>query len=150
MEPKKTLSYILLVCLIASAAVLTQAQPTVSLSFYKNNGYGMGNDIGGIWTVNTDVSSNTVRVEFYLDNELQQNDTSSPFSWQFNTVDYPTGAHTIKAVAYDAAGENATATAQRNFQEASTENVTLIIAAVAAVIVVCAIGFALYRTRKSK
>jgi flagellar basal body-associated protein FliL len=151
MESKKTLTCIFIVCLIVtSACALTHAQPSLSLSFYKNNGYGMGNDIGGIWTVTAVVSSNTEYVEFYLDNQLQQNDTSAQFSWQFDTSNYPTGAHTIKAVAYDAAGESTTATAERNFQEASTESVTLIILVAVIVIVVAAVGFAIYWTQKSK
>lgn len=151
MASKKALTCIIMACLvIAFTSVLTQAQPALSLSFYKNNGYGMGNDIGGHWTVNAAVSSNVERVEFYLDDQLQQNDTSAPFSWQFNTVDYPTGAHTIKAVAYDAAGESTTATAERNFQEASTESVTLIIIAVVVAVIVGAVMFAIFRARKAK
>jgi len=48
------------------------------LSFEKNNGYGLGNSIDGLWTVNAELSPEVQRVEFYLDGDLKQNDTSAP------------------------------------------------------------------------
>jgi hypothetical protein len=127
-----------------------QAKPSIDLGFEKNNGYGFGNDIGGLWTVRADVSSDVQYVEFYLDGHLQQNDTSSPFSWQFDTINYSSGSHAIKAVAYDASGDTAFLQVERNFQETSTATMTgYIVAAVAAIIIV-AIAFALYQTRKAR
>src|SRR5512139_800008 len=76
-----------------------EAKPSIDLVFEKNNGYGVGNDIGGLWTVSAHVSSDVKYVEFYLDGQLQQNDTLAPFSWQFDTTNYSTGSHAIKAVA---------------------------------------------------
>jgi len=128
MQPKATRC----VCLCSVALVLTLscltaanskessiavAEPSLRISLYKNNGYGVGNDIYGLFTVNTEVSADVKYVEFYLDDQLQLNDTAAPFSWLFDTNNYTLGLHTIKVTAYDASGEQATAERQRNFVE---------------------------------
>ena len=129
---------------------LAAAKPSIDLDFEKNNGYGVGNDIGGLWTISAHVSSEMAYVEFYLDDQLQRNDTSAPFSWQFDTSNYSAGSHAIKAVAYGPLGDTAFLQVERNFQETSTETVTGIIIAIVIAIVLAAIGFALYRTRTGK
>jgi hypothetical protein len=96
---------------------LAAAKPSLSISFYKNNGYEWGNDINGLFTLNTEVSADVKYVEFYLDDQLQLNDTTAPFSWPFDTNDYTLGLHTIKVTAYDASGEQTTVEEQRNFVE---------------------------------
>jgi hypothetical protein len=127
---------------------LAEESPTVSLHWYKNNGYGMGNDIGGQWTITADTSSDITRVEFYLDNQLQQNSTQTPFQWAFNTADYNLGTHTIKAVAYNAQGQTATAQANRNFVEYSATNLFGIIIGVTVAIIAIAVIVAVYRIKK--
>ncbi len=150
MQPK-FLVLLLSVCLaVVSTASLVVAKPSIDLSFEKNNGYGVGNSIGGVWTVEATVSADVQRVEFYLDGQLQSNDTSAPFSWQFDTSDYSPGSHAIKAVAYDSLGETAFLQVERNFEETSTQTVTVIIVAIAIAIVVAAVGFALYRIKSRK
>jgi len=153
------------VCLFALTLVLTvlyvtsannlqpatvEAAPTLSISFYKDNGYGLGNDMAGLWTVNAQVSSDVVTVEFYLDDQLQLNDTSAPFSWQFDTGNYALGNHTIKAVAYNSSGEQAIAEQQRNFVEFPTTFVFGITIAAVVVAVVIAVIAAIYKIRRSK
>ena len=115
------------------------AEPSLSISLYKNNGYGMGNDINGQFTVNTEVSADVEYVEFYLDNQLQLNDTAAPFNWPFDTNNYTLGLHTISVVAYDAAGEQATAERQRNFVEFPLTFMIIIISAVAVTVIVSSI-----------
>ena len=110
-----TIIAVILSCIIASSVLTVQAKPTLSLSFYKDNGYSMGNDMNGLWTVNTEVSVDVVYVEFYVDDALQLNDTTAPFSWSFDTNNYTLGLHTIKVVAYDSAGEQAVEERQPNF-----------------------------------
>ncbi|MGD6851534.1 MAG: Ig-like domain-containing protein [Candidatus Bathyarchaeia archaeon] len=75
----------------------------------------MGNDVNGQWTINAAVSQNITHVEFYLDGELQRNDTVAPFSWSFDSSSYPEGRHVIRGVAYDVYGESAEASVERNF-----------------------------------
>ncbi len=142
---------LLLVCVFAVLAVpLAQAKPSIDFTFRKDNGYGIGNSIGGLWTVQANVSADVQYVEFFLDGQLVQNDTSTPFSWQFDTSNYSPGSHAIKAVAYDSAGETAFLQIERNFEETSTQTVTIVIIAVAVAIVVAAVGFAVYRIRATK
>ncbi len=151
---KKTNSFACLLVFILAISFTTfslgvEATPTLNLNFYKNNGYGMGNDMNGEWTINTDVSSDVQYVEFYLDDQMQLNDTNAPFSWNFNTGSYSEGEHTIKVVAYDALGETVTADRQANFVGFPlTFVVTLIVVVV--VTVIASFGFALYRARKTE
>jgi hypothetical protein len=129
---------------------LAEAKPSIDLGFEKNNGYGMGNNIGGLWTVSAHVSSDVEYVEFYLDGQLQLNDTSTPFSWQFDTSSYSIGSYAIKATAYNSLGDTAFLQVERNFQETSTETITSIIIVIVVAIIIVAIGFALYRMRATK
>jgi hypothetical protein len=124
---------------------LAEAKPSIDLGFKKNNGYGIENDIGGLWTVSAHVSPEVMYVEFYLDGQLQQNDSSAPFSWQFETSNYSSGSHAIKAVAYDSLDDTAFLQVERNFQVTSTETVMGIIIAIVIAIIIAAIGFVLYR-----
>ena len=125
-----------------------QAKPSLSLSYYKNNGYGFGNDINGIWTITALVSQNVSYVTFYLDNQLQQNDSSSPFSWNFNTNNYTLGLHTISVTAYDSLGEAETVEVQRNFVGFPTELLVGIIGLIVGIIAVL-VFVAVYQIRKN-
>lgn len=147
----KVLAFIFLICVTTMLLCsLATAKPSIDLGFEKNNGYGVGNDIGGLWTVSAHVSSDVKYVEFYLDGQLQQNDSSAPFSWQFDTTNYSAGSHAIKAVAYDSLGDTAFLQVERNFQETSTGTVTGIIVAIVIAVIIAAIGFAVYSMRTKK
>ena len=41
------------------------------------------------------------KVEFYIDNQLKYTDTSSPYSYTWDTTQYQDGWHNVKVVAYD-------------------------------------------------
>ena len=141
---------LLLVCLVfVLPCFLVAAEPSVSLSLYKNNGYGLGDDMNGLWTVNTAVSQNVSYVEFYLDDQLQLNGTSAPFSWQFDIINYTEGTHTIRAVAFDSAGESATAQVERNFVGFPLAFVVGIIGTIVAGLTI-AVVVSVYRIRKTK
>lgn len=147
-KPTCMLSTIMLFIVLLAANISTiQATPTLSLSFYKNNGYGLGNDMSGLWTINTDVSSDVVYVEFYLDNQLQLKDTETPFSWQFDTSNYTEGLHTIKVVAYDSLGEQTSVERQPNFVGFP---LSFVVGIIVLVVVVTVISFvlAIYRARR--
>jgi len=48
-------------------------------------------------------SSNAItKVEFYIDESLKSTDTSSPYSYSWNTSEYNNGSYTIEVIAYDA------------------------------------------------
>ncbi|MEI8086717.1 MAG: T9SS type A sorting domain-containing protein, partial [Paludibacter sp.] len=46
------------------------------------------------------------KVEFYIDNALLSTDLIYPYSYLWNTRNYSVGAHTLKAIAYDAQGSS--------------------------------------------
>ena len=142
------LSLVCLVLVLAYALAIVVAAPSLSISTYKNNGYGWGNDMGGLWTFTAEVSQDVVFVEFYLDDELQQNSTAAPFKWQFNTADYTLGEHMIEVVAYDSTGLTATAEKQADFVEYSMTDTLVIIVVAVVVIMVVSLAALLFRVRR--
>jgi heme/copper-type cytochrome/quinol oxidase subunit 2 len=140
---------VLMMCYLAASNGLSsaEAKPTLSVSLYKDNGYSTGSDINGFFTVQTEVSADVTRVEFYLDNQLQANVTASPFSWPFNTNNYTLGLHTIKVVAYNAAGEEASVEIQRNFVEFP---ILFVVVIIVVVVVSLIVGIFLARRREAQ
>jgi len=100
------------------SGILVAASPTLSLSVYKRFGYAMFSDIAGSLTLVASVSSDVIRVEFYLDGQLKLNDTAVPFQWEFDTTEYNLGQHLFEAIAYNSAAESAHASRTANFVEA--------------------------------
>jgi hypothetical protein len=62
--------------------------------------------VSGTTTVSASASDNVgvTKVEFYLDGVLQSTDTTSPYSWSWNTTTASNASHTLTTKAYDAAG----------------------------------------------
>ena len=83
--------------------------PSVSLAAPNN-----GAPVSGTVTLDATASDNVgvANVKFYVDNSSTAlvTDTSSPYSASWNTATVANGAHTVKAVASDAAGNTATST----------------------------------------
>ena len=65
-----------------------------------------GATVSGTTTVSASASDNVgvTRVEFYLDGVLKSTDTTSPYSWSWDTTASANGSHTLVSKAYDAAG----------------------------------------------
>jgi hypothetical protein len=74
--------------------------PTVSVTSPTN-----GSTVSGTVTVNATASDSVgvTKVEFYVDGALRSTDTSSPYSYSWNTTTFANSSHTIVAKAYDAA-----------------------------------------------
>jgi C1A family cysteine protease len=73
-----------------------------------------GATVSGTTTVSVSASDNVgvTSVALYLDGALMGNDTTSPFSFAWNTLTASNGqGHSLQAVAYDAAVNSATSTA---------------------------------------
>jgi beta-lactamase superfamily II metal-dependent hydrolase len=64
-----------------------------------------GATVSGTTTVTASASDNVgvTKVEFYLDGALQSTDTTSPYSWSWNTTTAANGSHSLTSKAYDAA-----------------------------------------------
>ncbi len=64
-----------------------------------------GTIVSGTTTVSASASDNVgvTKVEFYLDGVLQSTDTTSPYSWSWNTTTASNASHTLTSKAYDAA-----------------------------------------------
>jgi hypothetical protein len=59
--------------------------------------------VSGTVTIQTEVSGNCIidRVEFYIDGNLIDIDTSAPYRYNWDTTSYANGTHFIKAVVVD-------------------------------------------------
>jgi C1A family cysteine protease len=65
-----------------------------------------GATVSGTVPVSASASDNVgvAKAEFYMDSSLQTTDTSSPYSFNWDTTKVTNGSHTLSAKAYDAAG----------------------------------------------
>jgi hypothetical protein len=82
--------------------------PTTSITAPLN-----GATVSGTVSVNASASDNVgvTKVEFYLDGALKSTDTTSPYSWSWNTTTATNGSHSLTSKAYDAALNVGTSTA---------------------------------------
>jgi hypothetical protein len=71
-----------------------------------------GATVSGTTTISATASDNVgvASVAFYVDSGLLSTDTSSPYSYSWATTSYSNGAHSIYAIAKDAAGNSKTST----------------------------------------
>ncbi len=94
---------------ITVSATPDTTAPTVSITAPANNA-----TVFGTTTVSATAAGNVevAGVQFKLDGKnLGAADTAAPYSYAWNTASASNGAHTIAAVAWDAAGNRATSTA---------------------------------------
>ena len=82
--------------------------PTTSITAPAN-----GATVSGTTTVTASASDNVgvTKVEFYLDGALKSTDTTSPYSWSWDTTTATNGSHSLTSKAYDAAGNTGTSPA---------------------------------------
>src|SRR2546426_5408501 len=86
-----------------ASADLDTTAPTTSISFPWKDSL-----LRGTTSVNANATDNIAvsKVEFYLDGALKATDTTSTYSFSWNTTQGSDGAHTLMAKAYDAAGNS--------------------------------------------
>jgi hypothetical protein len=72
-----------------------------------------GATVSGTTSVTASASDNVgvTKVEFYLDGVLKSTDTTSPYSWSWDTTTATNGSHSLTSKAYDAALNVGTSTA---------------------------------------
>lgn len=75
--------------------------PTVGINSPAN-----GANVSQTIAVTASASDNVgvTKVEFLIDNQLRETDTSGPYSFNWNTANEANGSHNVTAKAYDAAG----------------------------------------------
>jgi chitodextrinase len=92
------------------------AAPTVNVTAPANNATINGGTTTSITATATDASSSVTKVDFYIDGVLKLSDTTSPYSYSWDTTGVALGAHTIQAKATDTFG---------NLGSSSVVNVTV-------------------------
>src|SRR5438477_3170846 len=82
--------------------------PSMSITAPAN-----GAIVSGTTAITASASDNVgvTKVEFYLDGALQATDTTSPYSWSWDTTASTNASHTLTSVAYDAANNSGTSAA---------------------------------------
>ncbi len=135
---------LVIAALLLGSVAVAEAAPSVKLSLRRDWGYGgLGNDINGSFTAIATVSSDVVKVEFYLNQSLTQTVTGAPFEWKFDTNNYPLGLYVISAKAYDASGASATSSVTADFVKSPgfpSWVIGVIVAAVAIIVVLYRVG----------
>ncbi|MFH1544843.1 MAG: LamG-like jellyroll fold domain-containing protein [archaeon] len=88
----------------ATGSTSDSTPPTVSITSPLN-----GATVSGVVSVSATASDNVgvTKVEFHVSNSLKSTDNSSPYSFDWNTLQYANGNYSLKAVAFDAADNNA-------------------------------------------
>jgi hypothetical protein len=107
---KKVFSIILIYGVLITFTVShaqTQSADQLQLSLSRDFGYGgFGNDIQGLFTAHiNNPPDDLTRVVFLIDDTSMGEDTTPPFSLQFNTDSYPLGTHILSAVGYTSDGK---------------------------------------------
>jgi hypothetical protein len=107
---KKFSSLLLIICILTLTTIsnaYAQSVEELKLGLNRDFGYGgFGNDIQGLFTMKiNDPPANITRVVFFIDTTSMGEDTTPPFSLQFNTDSYPLGTHTLSAIGYTSDGK---------------------------------------------
>jgi serine protease AprX len=91
-----------LITQISSNYIIDNTPPTVQLTGPAPNAVLPG----GIYPLSVDAGDNysVTKVEYWVDNAKKGEATTAPFTWSWNTAGLKSGAHTVMAKAYDAAG----------------------------------------------
>lgn len=94
---------------VSQAAILTvapfPATPTVSLTAPTNGATVSGSEVAVAANASSD--SGISKVEFYINNVLENTDTASPYIWTWDTTAYSNDSHAVKAIAYDTINQTA-------------------------------------------
>lgn len=88
--------------LIAIPASAQTAELTLRL--HRDFGFGAGNQMQGAFTATATGPQDLAQVDFLVDGRVVHTATQSPYSYSFNTGEYPLGAHTLLASGVTTAG----------------------------------------------
>lgn len=112
----------MLVLICSPVWAQTPETPLYRLNLGRDFGYGNGADIKGLFTLRIVGPEDLTSVTYYLDGEPMATVSEKPFSFQFNTSQYPIGTHDLTAVITNGAGMTLTTPARHmNFVSAEQE-----------------------------
>src|SRR5260221_515213 len=95
-------------CLVPlTAGAAPRANPTVK--FELEDGAKVSDTVTIAAKATSPDDAGIEKVEFYVDNQLKYTDSSTPYELTWDTLAETEGAHALKAVAFDAKGNTATA-----------------------------------------
>jgi len=129
---KKVLSIIVSLSMLTAIFVgfaYAQSTDQLQLGLSRDFGYGgFGNDIQGLFTAKiNNPPANLTRVVFFIDSTTMGEDSTPPFSLQFNTDSYSLGEHTLSAIGYTSDGKQIDSNKiQSQFVPASAATQTII------------------------
>ena len=100
-RPRLGILLALSVMFFAACPLFDSQSPIVNITEPAN-----GSTVSGAVTVSVVASDDTAlqKVQLFIDGELQAEDTGPPFAFDWDTTAFPDGAHDLKAVAIDQAG----------------------------------------------
>jgi chitodextrinase len=91
-----------------SVSITDQTPPVVSISSPANGALLKGTNVIAAAASDNTGGSGMSKVEFYVDGVLKGTDTTSPYSYSWDTTTATDGSHSLTAKAYDIAGNSAT------------------------------------------
>ena len=146
---------ILLVLIFSPVLAQTSEEPLYRLNINRDFGYGAGADIRGLFTLRIVGPEDLASVSYFIDDQLMTEVDESPFTYQFNTSQYPFGSHDLTAVVTNTSGEKFTTPARHmNFvspeeEAAGMKNIVgpIILLLVGIMVVVGLAQFAVMRKR---
>jgi hypothetical protein len=86
--------------LLIPLRILAQQEQELDLRLKRNFGYGGGDEIQGVFTMQVNTPAELSRVEFYIDDQKIGEDDEIPYSLKFSTDNYSKGLHSLKAIGY--------------------------------------------------
>lgn len=142
--------------LLAGITTLGLAQAdNYQVSLHRNFGYSSGNQVRGSFTLDIIPPTDIQSVTYLIDGKTMQKVDSSPFSYSFQTTQYPDGPHELSALVQTTAGR-AVSTPVRQFVFATADQETsgvanLLLPILGVVLLVMALGviaqFLFFRNR---
>src|SRR5258706_3740523 len=113
MQTQRTSIAAAVIALFAAAPIVAQAAPTISWQT-PAAGASMYGAYSGSSACEA-IAANASRVKFYVDTQEVATDSTSPYQCVFDTRNFSTGAHTLKATAIASDGTTASATRSVTF-----------------------------------
>ncbi len=148
------------VCLLLTALGTLSPAPLQAqgdglvLSIRRDWGYGgFSDDIQGTFSFHAEAPSDTVKVEFYIDDQLVGTDTEAPWRYQFQTDNYALGNHQMKAIGHTASGATLLSNTVTNTFVAASEVSNLVlrmVVPVLGVVLLAVIAGIFIEVRRSK